>query len=437
VAAWHASLRIAREALDAANRRLPEDQRIQVLVNNSDGRGNSYGSHLNFLVARRAWENLFHRRIHYLGFLAAYQVSSILFTGQGKVGSENGRPPVGFQISQRADFIESLTGSQTTFRRPIVNSRDEALCGGHGRRGTEDAMARLHVIFYDSNLAHTACYLKVGVLQILLAMIEQDCVNPDLILEDPVDAVVRWSHDTTLRARARTLGGRRLTALELQLCFLEEAKKFVDRGACDGLVPECDRIFALWQDTLHKFASEDEDALARRLDWMLKLKVLEGVMSQRPELRWDSPQIKVLDQIYGSLALDEGLFWQYERDGLVDRLVSEERIERFVDSPPANTRAWTRSMLLRRGDAEMDRVDWDEVRFRWPHGVHSDRYRTVSLDNPLRYTRDETDALFRDHESLEDLLDALGATEELSRTRSTTQGWSSGGVTVWRGWTHG
>src|SRR5689334_5427027 len=36
VAAWHAMLRIARRALDAANAKLPPGQKVHVLVNNSD-----------------------------------------------------------------------------------------------------------------------------------------------------------------------------------------------------------------------------------------------------------------------------------------------------------------------------------------------------------------------------------------------------------------
>src|ERR1044071_4291309 len=92
VACWHAMLRIARGALEAANAKLPEGKQIQVLVNNSDGQGNSYGSHLNFLLTRRTWDNIFRRKIHYLLYLAAFQASSIVYTGQGKVGSENDAP---------------------------------------------------------------------------------------------------------------------------------------------------------------------------------------------------------------------------------------------------------------------------------------------------------------------------------------------------------
>jgi proteasome accessory factor A len=129
VACWHAMLRIVRDVLDAANGRRSDGSRIQVLVNNSDGRGHAYGSHLNFLLTRRAWNNLFDRKMHQLLWLAAFQASSIVYTGAGKVGSENGAPPAFFQLAQRADFFETLVGEQTTHRRPIVNSRDEPLCG--------------------------------------------------------------------------------------------------------------------------------------------------------------------------------------------------------------------------------------------------------------------------------------------------------------------
>ena len=50
VAAWHAMLRLTRSAMDAINANAREGIRLQVLVNNSDGLGHSYGGHLNFLL---------------------------------------------------------------------------------------------------------------------------------------------------------------------------------------------------------------------------------------------------------------------------------------------------------------------------------------------------------------------------------------------------
>ena len=48
-----------------------------------------------------------------------------------------------------------------------MNSRDEALCGNGG-----EEYGRIHCIFYDNNLCQVAQLLKVGAMQIVLAMIE-------------------------------------------------------------------------------------------------------------------------------------------------------------------------------------------------------------------------------------------------------------------------
>ena len=89
----------------------PKAERSRCSSTIQDGQGNSYGSHLNFLITRRAWENIFSRKYHYLQYLASFQVSSLVYTGQGKVGAENGAPDTPFQLSQRADFFEKLSSS--------------------------------------------------------------------------------------------------------------------------------------------------------------------------------------------------------------------------------------------------------------------------------------------------------------------------------------
>ena len=58
-------------------------------------------------------------------YLLPWFVSRQVFTGAGKVGTENGAAPVDYQISQRADFFEEEVGLETTLKRPIVNTRDE------------------------------------------------------------------------------------------------------------------------------------------------------------------------------------------------------------------------------------------------------------------------------------------------------------------------
>jgi Pup amidohydrolase len=413
VACWHAMLRIARGALESANEKLPRGKKIQVLVNNSDGRGNSYGSHLDFLITRRAWDNIFRRKIHYMLYLAAFQASSIVYTGQGKAGSENDAPEVSFQLSGRADFFERLVGEQTTHNRPIVNSRDEPLCGSRASGGDDDPaerMARLHVICFDNTLCHVASLLKVGVMQIVLAMIEAEQVNIELLLDDPVDALMRWSHDPTLQAQAIMTTGGELSAVALQLRFLEEAKRFVTGGGCDEVVPRASEILALWEDTLVKLQAGDFESLAPRLDWVLKLSVLQQVLDQNPDLTWGSPEIKHLDHLYSSLDPSEGLYWAYERAGFVERVVTDEQIERFTVSPPEDTRAWTRAMLLRwAGPDDVDDVDWDAIRFKTGYEHYRTIYRRLDLASPLGFTKEASERAFEDATTLDELLDLLGA----------------------------
>ena len=408
VAAWHAMLRLARTALRAANRRLAGSQRIQVLVNNSDGQGNSYGSHLNFLIRRRTWDNIFCRKAHYLQFLASFQVSSIPLTGQGKVGAENGRPAVPYQLSQRADFFATLHGPWTTFDRPIVNSRDETLCG-RNRFDDPSAPARLHVIFFDSALAHGSALFRVGLMQLILTLIELGLVNPHLILDDPLDAVLAYSRDPTLQARAELISGSCFTALELQSAYLDEVKRHAARGVFEGIVPFAEQIIALWEDTLEKLAKGDWTAIAPRLDWVMKLMAIERTMQQHRELDWDSPEIKVLDHLYSSLD-DDGLYWVYEASGFAEKLVPNKRIAHFLANPPDDTRAWTRAMLLRRAAPEdVVSVDWDAMTFKLRGRYNWPSYRTVNLADPLGFTRAEAEPIFENARSLESLLGALEA----------------------------
>ena len=165
------------------------------------------------------------------------------------------------------------------------------------------------------------------------------------------------------------------------MLFLEEAQRFAATGALDDVVPRAAEILALWEDTLQKLRAGDATALASRLDWVLKLRILRQTMQRRPDLRWTAPEIKHLDHLYSSLDPAHGLYWAYERQGVVERLMSEPEIERFVHEPPEDTRAWTRAMLLRIAGADgVQDVDWDLIRFRQARRGYWPALRTLRLD---------------------------------------------------------
>ena len=156
----------------AARSLLPDGAEIVVYKNNSDGKGNSYGCHENYLLAR---EVPFGRLVSQI---TPHFVTRQVFCGAGKVGSESPGVPsseVPFQLSQRADFFEEEVGLETTLKRPIVNTRDEPHCDGQRYR-------RFHVIVGDANRSEVATFLKVGTTAIVLSMIEDDQLPIDLAL---------------------------------------------------------------------------------------------------------------------------------------------------------------------------------------------------------------------------------------------------------------
>jgi proteasome accessory factor A len=282
-------------------------------------------------------------------------------------------------------------------------------------------MARLHVIFFDNTLAHVASLLKVGVMQIVLSMIEAEQVNTELLLDDPVEALLRWSHDPTLKSRAMLTSGEELTAVELQLRFLADAKEFVSRNGGEAVVPRANEILELWEDTLLKLAAGDFEQLAGRLDWVLKLSILQQVLDERPDLTWDSPEIKHLDHLYSSLDPSEGLYWAYD-NGFIERVASDEEVERFTIGPPEDTRAWTRAMLLRwAGPDDVDDVDWDAIRFKTGYERYRTLYRKLELANPLAFTKRAAEGAFENATNLDELLDGLVSGKEIRLEAAKTK----------------
>jgi proteasome accessory factor A len=362
-------------------------------------------------MSRPAWDDMMRRRmIPSLFQLMAFQASSIVYTGQGKVGSENGHAPVPFQISQRADFIETLVGEQTTFNRPLVNTRDEPLCGRAGSAGGEvlpgSRYARLHVIFYDTNRAPVATYLKVGVMQLFLAMLEARELDDSLVLEDPLAALHGWSHDPDLELAMPLRSGQQLTAVELQMKFLEQARAFDASGGFDGIVCGAGEILALWEDTLNKLESRAYGELRGRIDWIMKRSILEAALGEHPDWCWESPELRYLDQIYASLDPADGAFLALQEAGLFEPVATEAEIDHYMTNPPADTRAWTRAMLLRAVEpARVAHVDWDRIELRATGGRGLRTH--IGLADPLSANRALAQSIFTGAKDLPDLLEAL------------------------------
>src|SRR6266851_2576339 len=315
--------RVMEEAAAQASA-IPGTAPIQLYKNNTDNKGASYGCHENYLMSRAT------PFAEIVRFLTPFFVTRQVICGAGRVGRGADGREEGFQVSQRADFFEVEVGLETTLKRPIINTRDEP-------HADPEKYRRLHVIIGDANMSEVATYLKVGTTALVLAMIEDKFLDVDLSLEAAVADLRAVSHDPTCRRLISLRDGRKLTAIQL----------------------------------------------SRELDWVAKLELLEGYRT-RDGLGWDHPRLQLVDLQYSDVRTERGLYNRLAARARMVRLTTDTQVDRAVDNPPEDTRAYFRGRCLRQYADSVAAASWDSVIFDIPGRESLQRVPTLE---PLRGTK--------------------------------------------------
>jgi Pup amidohydrolase len=359
---------IVRRSMRIANEGLPPESEIILYKNNSDGKGNSYGCHENYLVSRETPFAQIAQQI------TTHFVSRQIFCGAGKVGVEHrgastkGSTSPWFQLSQRADFFEEEIGLETTLKRPLVNTRDEPHCDPLKYR-------RLHVIAGDANMSEVATFLKVGTTAIVLAMIEDDEFPKHLLIKDPVNAVRQISHDHTLQAAVAMSDGRRLTAIQIQFELYEAAVVYAAHYGLDAIDQSVgEDVLLRWKNVLLGLHS-DPLSVANVVDWVAKLRIVNGYVA-RHGLQHIDAKLKAIDLQYHDMRTDKCLAL---RAGL-DVLCASSDVLRSMSEPPVSTRAFFRGTVLQRWPQQVIAANWDSIVF----DIDNEGLKRVPMPEPLR-----------------------------------------------------
>jgi len=384
--------RVLARSMDAARRLLPQGQEIVVYKNNSDGKGNSYGCHENYLVDRNVPFAVLVRN------LIPWFVTRQVFTGAGKIGAENGADAVDYQLSQRADFFEEEVGLETTLKRPIVNTRDEPHADPQKYR-------RLHVIVGDANLCEVATFLKVGTTAIVLSMIEDGFIDKDLSIAAPVASIRTVSHDPSLRATVDVAELGRCTAIELQWEFLRLARKYADESglACCGDEEIGTSVLDRWESVLGALES-DPLSLDGQLDWTTKLALLSAY-ADRDSLEWNDPKLELLSVQYHDVRPGRSLYERLVRAGKIERLLCEDDVLAAMADPPASTRAYFRGTCLARWADSVVAANWDSLVL----DVGTDPLRRIPMMEPTRGSKEHVAELFAQVTTPRQLVERLTA----------------------------
>lgn len=335
--------------------------RVRLFKNNSDGKGNSYGWHENYLISRQLPFG------YLVQALTPFLVTRQIFTGAGKVGAENQRPVTDFQISARADFIEQLVGIDTTISRPLINTRDEP-------HADPSRFRRLHLICGDANRSEFQTWLKLGSTALVLATIEQRYLTEFPRLADPLRAVQQVSRDPELRQPLIIEEGEGrqglATALEIQFSLLEQCQKFVAEYELSGWT----ELLTAWEQILGDLATNPLDT-ADRLDWTAKLRLFTAY-AKRHGLPLGAPALAALNLQYHELDPDRSLYHRLVSRGAMRKMFTTEEIETAQRQPPSDTRAYLRGTCVNRFATAIVSANWDSLVLR------TDQTNLFRLDMP-------------------------------------------------------
>ena len=379
------------KSMKAANEVLPPGEEIIVYKNNSDGKGNSYGCHENYLISR---EIPFGRIVQHA---TTHFVTRQIFTGAGKVGSEavgEKRMETPFQLTQRADFFEEEVGLETTLKRPIINTRDEPHADPLKYR-------RLHVIVGDANLCEVANFLKLGTTGIVMAMIEDNFLDNQLKIVDPVHALRQVSRDMSLKTPIRLEGGKTATALSLQWEIYERSHKYINEFGFENVGGESViKVMEYWEKVLSALTSSP-DQLFGVLDWVTKKKIIDSY-ADRHGLKVDDFKLAALDLQYHDLRPEMSLFARIP----TEKIVSTEEVALAVENPPNETRAFFRGKCLQKWPENVLVANWDSIVF----DIGDKNLRRVPMMEPLRGTSQHVGDLIDSCETVIELIESISET---------------------------
>ncbi len=388
--------KIMLQAQRAANETLGQNEQIRLYKNNSDGKGNSYGTHENFLVSRTVPFTEIVRA------MLPHFVSRQLLFGAGKVGAETDTGRFAnphFQLSQRAEFFEEVVGLETTMKRPIVNTRDEP----HADAGR---FRRLHIINGDANLSQVATFVKVGSTALLLGALEEyGCEAFPSPPTSPVAAIrsfaqdLSWVDKTCPSVYVHTESGARFSSWEYQNELWLLAQRYVeDTGA--ALVAKHSEVVLLmtqWRELIDGLR-KDSTIVANRIDWIAKYRMVAG-FRERYGLDWNSAKLAAIALQYHDIVPEKSL----ARMAKLFELITPEMANQAITEAPTDTRAYFRGESVRRYSNEIASANWDSIVFQSPEGT----LQRVPMMDPTRGTMELTSSLFGECSTATELLERL------------------------------
>lgn len=378
--------RVMQIAVSLDSQIYPQDP-IRIFKNNVDNKGASYGTHENYMTQRvTEFKNL-------VSGLTPHFVTRQIYCGAGRIGINQDSSKKGFQISQRADYIEAHVGLETTLRRPIINTRDEPHCDSKINR-------RLHVIIGDANMSDFATILKFGSTSLILSMIENDFADfSEVEIERPVEVIKEVSQDVDLEKIYSLTNGKKMSALDIQWWYLEKASQYVKSIGIDS---ESKLVLEFWEEALTGLGN-DKHKLSDRIDWIAKQNLITTYIDDKG-FSIDDPIVEAIDIKYSEITAANGIAQILRNNNRLKRYLTNEQIDDAIDEPPASTRAWFRGKVLSKFPDSVSAASWDSVILDLDK---TEPLLRISTTDPLRGTKELAEEILESSNNVQELANLI------------------------------
>jgi proteasome accessory factor A len=351
------SLVLAEQARRAAEEDAPAGTQLHLTAENVDPQDPavSWGTHFNTSISRALWENL-HLEIRHpnvFSFVVSALAAATAMFGSGYLlPLRNGE--VIYSLSARAPHLAKLDSLSTivAFQRGILNSRREGFSSAE----------RQHLINFD--FSPLSARLRCSLVQTIFAAAEEGYCGLNLF--DPVKALRTWSFSLDMQSgrlgeTALLADGTRMTLPQYVRAVCTVLLEMVESGLIgEDVAPEARELLPTIIELTHQLEAGALLRCARHLDWCVKALFLLNLCVERGATFGDATT-RLASFDYSNTNPERGWFWKLWKAGEIDPLVSREEVDRSLVTPPPESRAWGRAMLIRRFHDRIAAVAWDHV----------------------------------------------------------------------------
>ncbi len=119
--------------------------------------------------------------------------------------------------------------------------------------------------------------------------------------------------------------------------------------------------------------------LARQIEWLDRY---FAITEMKEKKRVVDVEMMACKQ-YSELGAERGIYYRRQRNGLVDRLITDEEINKAIKEPPKDTRANLRVEIS--NNFNIESIDWSII------VVNDGTRRSLSLSDPYANTMEDLD----------------------------------------------